>query len=278
MSAECLRSVLSSGQRSFAPFFVLGDPTPEISLQILLAAVRGGSQMIELGFPFSDPVADGPAIQAADQRALDAGVTVDLALQIMADARQQTDIPFNLLVYGNLIHKRGALQFATDAAAAGASSLLAPDIPLVESPDFAGAIAEGGLMPVAFAGPGTSADRLRRLSAAGAEMVYLTGVQGVTGARSDLPPSTTQAICTAIEASDTPVCAGFGLHKPQHVEACLKAGASVAIVGSYLANIVANTSDSTTLVETIENTCRSFARAADPVPDSSAERTGQDPC
>ena len=181
MSRARLRKRLRAG-RQVSPFLVLGDPTPALSLELAKAAVDAGADMLELGMPYGDPVADGPAIQAADVRALEGGTSTNEAIAILArihDAHPQ--IPKNLLVYGNLVHARGFDRFCADVSQAGAASLLVPDIPLEESAPLKKACGRAQLGHVQLVGPLTDPDRLRRIDRLADAFLYLVAHQGVTG-------------------------------------------------------------------------------------------------
>lgn len=239
MSLGMLRRSLASGGRHVSPFLVLGDPAPEISVELAVAAVKAGATMLELGFPFSDPCADGPAIQKAILRAREAGVSTDRAMEVMGKIRARCpDIPMNLLVYGNLVHARGFERFARDAVACGASSMLVPDIPLEEGGELFEACHASGLGIVQMVAPSTPADRIRRLDAAADAFLYVTGHQGITGASNERPKSVPSPVTRVKANADSPICLGFGLNSPEGIRDAFDAGASIAVVGSHLARVI----------------------------------------
>ncbi|MAG57521.1 MAG: tryptophan synthase subunit alpha [Planctomycetes bacterium] len=243
MSLASLQARLAQPDPSFSPFFVLGDPDPDTSLAIAQAAIRGGADMLEFGLPFSDPCADGPSVQTACSRALRAGMTVDQAFEIMRTLRSASDVPFNLLVYANLVHRRGPASFVADAVAAGASSLLVPDVPPEEGTELGAACHHAGLGLVHLAGPRTTTDRITALGDAATAFLYLAGRQGITGASEAVPDETLHAIRTAAAASTVPVCVGFGLKTRRHLADVFRAGARIAIVGSALVDVLASCLD-----------------------------------
>ncbi len=241
MSRALLKRVLKRGPQ-VSPFLVLGDPTPELSVVLARAAVDAGAGMIEIGFPYGDPVADGPAIQAADRRALAAGTSTSQAIDILGRIRETCPkTPLNLLVYGNLVHARGYDQFCEDVAEAGASSLLVPDICLEESQALKRACRHAKLGHVQLVGPLTSPERLQRIDRLADAFVYLVAHQGVTGVRNGDFGSVEQLVTRTATAMNAPVCLGFGLSQPDQIRKAFSAGARVAVVGSYLANIIGET-------------------------------------
>lgn len=237
MSRARLRAALRRGP-SVSPFLILGHPTPETSVELARAAVAAGAGMLEIGFPYSDPVADGPAIQQAARRALAAGVSTRSAFPLLGRVAEACpDTPLNLMVYGNLVHRLGYERFCAQAAACGGSSLLVPDIPVDEAGPIRSACRRAGLARVALAGPITPPDRLRRLSRA-SDLVYLAGFQGVTGVRKGGFDRVLERVRGAAVSVDRPLCLGFGISTGSQVAAAFSAGARVAVVGSHLARLV----------------------------------------
>lgn len=245
----CLKRLLIEGP-SVSPFLVLGDPTPELSLELAKAAVTAGARMLEIGFPYGDPVADGPAIQAADVRALAGGTSTTKAIALLArvhDACPRT--PLNLLVYGNLVHARGFDRFASEVVEAGASSLLVPDVPLEESRPLKRACWASGIAHVQLVGPLTSGERLKRIDRMADGFLYLVAHQGITGVRSGDFGSVEALVSRTSAAVRNPLCLGFGLSKREQIEHAFRAGARIAVVGSHLANVIGRAWDATDVPE-----------------------------
>jgi tryptophan synthase alpha chain len=218
---------------------VLGDPTPELSLELAKTAVDAGAGALEIGFPYGDPVADGPAIQRADMRALSSGTSTASAMRLLArfhEARPKT--PLNLLVYGNLVHAYGFERFTKDASAAGASSLLVPDVPLEESAPLKRACRKAVLAHVQLVGPLTAAERLKRIDRMADGFLYLVAHQGITGVRAGDFSEVEALVSRTVSAVRNPVCLGFGLSKSEQVARAFASGARLAVVGSYLANVI----------------------------------------
>lgn len=238
MSFERLRKRLREG-RQVSPFLVLGDPDPELSVELAAAAVDLGAGMLEIGFPYSDPVADGPAIQRADMRSLAAGTSTRSAIDILRRIHARCpDTPLNLLVYANLVHARGCERFCDEVSEAGASSLLVPDVCLEESRGLRRACRDSGLAHVQLVGPLTNEERLGRIDRAATGFVYLVAHQGVTGVRDGGFESVTELVRRTASRLDKPLCVGFGLSRREHLERVFDAGARLGVVGSYLADVI----------------------------------------
>ncbi len=237
MSLSALRAALRRGP-AVSPCLVLGDPTPELTVALARAAVDAGAPALEVEFPFSDPVADGPAIQAAVQRALAGGTSTRAAFALLgriADACP--GIPLNLLVYGNLVHRIGYQRFAGQAADSGASTLLVTDIPLEESAPLRRACRGAGLGHVELAGPLTPEGRLQRLAKV-SSFVYLAGFQGVTGVRRGGFDAMLHRVSEVADMVEVPICVGFGLSERAQIVRAFGAGARIAVVGSHLVRVV----------------------------------------
>jgi tryptophan synthase alpha chain len=237
--AACFEALRARNEKAFVPFFVIGDPDYRTSLQSVRAALDAGADMLELGIGFSDPIADGPSIQAADLRALHAGMTVDRCFRLIEEIRRRSDVPIGLLVYYNLVLRRGVARFCRQAAAAGVDGILAADVPIEE----AGPVVEGcraaGIDPIFMVAPTTTEERLRKILMHASGFLYLVALLGVTGARGDLHPETIRLVRKVRSRTDLPLCVGFGISRPEHVRAVGRAGADGAIVGSAIVNLIA---------------------------------------
>jgi len=233
-----LQNALAAGGGHVSPFLMLGDPTPDVCVELCRELVAAGASMLELGLPYADPSADGPVVQAAGLRARAAGVSTDEALWTLARIRAACpSTPCNLLVYGNLVHARGYDRFCRDAVAAGASSLLVPDMPLEEGALLRRAATTHGLGNVLLAGPRTPDARLVAIAAASDAFVYLAGHQGITGAHDS--GETRAATVTRVRRIVTgPLCVGFGLRTRSQLQAVHEHGAEIAVVGSHLLRVL----------------------------------------
>ncbi len=235
----CFQALRVRREKAFIPFFVIGDPDYKTSLKAVRAALEAGADMLELGIGFSDPIADGPSIQAADLRALHAGMTVDRCFEFIEEVRGFSDVPMGLLVYYNLLLRRGVGRFCRQAGKAGLDGILAADVPIEE----AGPVIEGckssGIDPIFMVTPMTTEERLQKILVHADGFLYLVALLGVTGARGDLHPDALRMIRRVRSRTDLPLCVGFGISRPEHVRALGRAGADGAIVGSAIVNLIA---------------------------------------
>lgn len=197
------------------------------------AAVRGGATALELGIPYSDPLADGPTIQRAAQRALEAGMTPRGALDVLAEIHARVDVPLIPMTYGAIVEAYGAEPFCRDAAGAGAEALIVADVPPEESDELRAAARRVDVDLVHLVAPTSRPERIAAAAATSRGFVYLVAAVGTTGARESLD----ERMATLIEQSraaapTTPLIAGFGVSRPEHIAALLEAGADGAIVAS----------------------------------------------
>lgn len=217
----------------FVPFLVLGDPDPVTSLELVRALVRGGADALELGIPFSDPVADGPVIQAAATRALANGTQVRHGWEIITAIRAESPgIPIGLLVYANLVLHQSAGTFYRDAARAGVDSVLIADLPLREAAPVDTVAESHGIAPVHIAPPNADSRRLVAIARASRGYVYVTSRPGVTGADDRLDQGSARVISELRNAGAPPALLGFGISRPAHVRQAFELGAAGAISGS----------------------------------------------
>jgi len=239
---------------AFVPFLMLGDPDPDTSLDLVRALVRGGADALEVGIPFSDPVADGPVIQAAATRALARGARVQDAWEILATVREEfPEIPIGLLVYANLVLHRSAEIFYRDAAGAGVDSVLIADLPLREAAPVDVIAESHGIAPVHIAPPNADVDRLAAIGRASKGYVYVTSRPGVTGADDRLDEGSARIITELGKAGAPPALLGFGISRPSHVRQALDLGAAGAISGSAVVRKVeANLNDREEMIRAVE--------------------------
>ena len=224
----------SVGRCALMPFVMAGDPDLETTAATLMALQEAGADLIELGIPYSDPLADGPVIQAAASRALAAGTTPAGALALLESLRGRLTVPVVLFTYSNPLLNRGMEGFCDAAAAAGAAGLVVPDLPLEEAEKLSTLAAARGLDLVLLVAPTTPLERMARIHAASRGFTYLVSVTGVTGVRTALQERVGGLVGQLKAQGDTPVAVGFGISAPEQARQVRDWGADGAIVGSAL--------------------------------------------
>jgi tryptophan synthase alpha chain len=222
-----------AGETGLVAYLTAGDPTLEASRAIALAVAEAGADVIELGVPFSDPIADGPTIQRASERALASATTLARVIELVAELREKTATPLVLFGYFNPILQMGVEKFARSAAEAGADGALVTDLIPEEAGDYRRTLRDAGLDTIFLAAPTTSAERLVRIAEASSGFLYLISRTGVTGAREKLPADLAELAARARQASRLPLAVGFGISRPEHVRV-LHGLADAAVVGSAL--------------------------------------------
>jgi tryptophan synthase alpha chain len=226
-------------QGALVPFVTLGDPSVASSLNIIRSLIAGGADALELGLPFSDPVADGPTIQQAAIRALAAGVSQADCFHIISTIRAEyPQLPIGLLVYANLVVSNGADAFYQRCQQAGVDSVLIADVPVREGERFNSLARSYGIAPIYIAPPDASAERLAEVAARSEGYVYLLSRAGVTGADTTLQAPAARVISALKAANSAPPLLGFGISTPEHVQAAIAAGAAGAISGSAVVKII----------------------------------------
>ncbi len=220
------------------PFFVIGDPDEKTSLELIKTAIDAGADILELGIPFSDPIADGPTIQKADIRALRAGMTPRKALDFIAKITAYKSIPIGLLVYYNLINHYGVEKFFNDFKASGGTSVLVADISIDDADEIALPALKAGLETVFMATPNTAKDRLKRIADKTTGFIYTVSLLGTTGERSALSDRVKPLIANLKSITDKPVCVGFGISSAEHAVAVASAGADGVIIGSRVVRCI----------------------------------------
>jgi tryptophan synthase alpha chain len=254
--------VKNKKEGAFIPFIVAGDPDFETSLEIVKTYVESGADGLEIGFAFSDPVADGPTVQAADIRALDSGITTIKGFEFIRKIREFTSIPIGLLVYYNLIYKMGIDEFYKTAKESGVNAILAADLPPEEAQDAIIASKNHGVQQIFMVAQTTSNERLDKISEICSGFLYVVAVMGVTGARKDLKLSTVELVERVKNHSNLPVVVGFGISKSEHVKNVINSGADGAIVASALLNIITeNLQDKKRMLDKISSFCNQLKAA-----------------
>ncbi|HSD79380.1 MAG TPA: tryptophan synthase subunit alpha [Solirubrobacteraceae bacterium] len=248
-----------AGRAALMPYLMGGFPDLDASRAIGEAYADGGADLVELGLPFSDPLADGPVIQMAGSRALRAGTTVDGVLEVARALSRR--VPVVLMGYVNLVLARGVERFAADAAAAGASGLIVPDLPFEEAPAVLGACDASGLALVPLVAPTTPGERLALIGARARGFVYTVSLAGTTGERAALADAYAELVARVRAATSVPVALGFGISTPEHAAQAAAAGADGVIVGSRLVRAAAEAAGPAAAASAVRELVAGFAAA-----------------
>jgi tryptophan synthase alpha chain len=238
--AEVFQKLKTQGDGALIGYVTAGDPEPKFTPGIAEALVKGGVDILELGVPFSDPIADGPTIQAASVRALKAGTTPKMVLGMAGDIKRKCGVPVVILTYYNPVFRMGLERFFRLAKSFGVDGVVVPDLPVEEAEAYREAAGGCGVDTIFLAAPSTSNERLRRIVECTSGFLYVVSHFGVTGAREALAASTVKLVKRVLPFTRgrVPLAVGFGVSKPEHVKRIIGAGADGVIVGSAFVNIV----------------------------------------
>ena len=225
-------------KKAFIAFLTAGDPDFETSVKNFKAVAEAGADLIEIGIPFSDPIAEGPVIQEADIRALEAGMTTDKVFDLLKEVRKDVDIPIVFMTYANPVFHYGADRFFKNASEAGADGIIIPDCPFEERHEFDEVAAKYGMDFISMIAP-TSEDRIKEIASQAKGFIYVVSSLGVTGVRSEIKTDLESIVKLIKEATDTPAAIGFGISTPEQSAKMSKVADGV-IVGSAMVRIVAS--------------------------------------
>jgi tryptophan synthase alpha chain len=253
--AEAFARLRSERRPGLVTYTTAGDPDLARSTEILKALDRAGADVLEVGVPFSDPLADGPVIQRATERALAAGGNLRSALSMIEAVRPHVTAPIVVFSYVNPLMRMGMDAFAASAARAGADGVLALDLPIEEAGSFREALARAGLDTIFLLSPTTTDARIRRAAELGSGFLYGISRLGVTGARDRVAAGAESLVRRIRQQTSMPVALGFGISRPEHV-AEVAAYADAAVVGSALVSTIADASGSPTLIDRVEEYVR----------------------
>jgi tryptophan synthase alpha chain len=232
--SQCFASLRSRSQCALIPFITAGDPDLETTAQALRVLDRSGADIIELGVPYSDPLADGSVIQAAATRALQRGTRLEQVVELVQDASAEIKSPIVLFTYYNPILNRGITPFLKRIAEAGVAGLVVPDLPLEEADVLLQPAKELGIEVVLLVAPTSSPERIAAIARQSQGFIYLVSVTGVTGARSQVQGRVKDLLTQIRAVTDKPIGVGFGISQPEHATQVRAWGADAAIVGSAL--------------------------------------------
>ncbi len=243
--SETFQKLKKRKEAALIGYVTAGDPEPNYTPQIAEALIRGGVDILELGLPFSDPIADGPTIQAASVRALKAGTKPKKVLDIAKQIRAKHDVPVVVMTYYNPVFRMGLDSFFHTAKACMVDGVIVPDLPVEEASDYKKAADACGVDTIFLAAPSTSNERLSKIVACTSGFLYLVSHFGVTGAKAAVENSTLQLVKRVLSFTTgrVPLAVGFGISKPEHVKSVVEAGADAVIVGSAFVNIINRNSE-----------------------------------
>ena len=241
------------------PYIMGGWPDMATSAAVFRAFVAAGCRVVEIGIPYSDPVADGPTIQRASERALEKGVNTDQVLSMIAEVAAESDVSPVLMVYYNLIYRYGIKRFAHAARRAGVEGLIVPDLTVEESRDWLEAADDYGIDTIFLASPTSSDERLARIGALAKGFVYAVSLTGVTGARAALPEYLTEFVARVRANTKLPVAVGFGISQPEQAAEVARSADGV-IIGSAIIDMIEQTPKER-LAETISDFGAGFLSA-----------------
>jgi tryptophan synthase alpha chain len=243
------------GRKGLIAYLTAGDPSPAQTPELVEALVSGGADLIELGVPFSDPVADGPVIQRAGERALAAGTTLAGVLEMAREIRERSEVPLLLFTYLNPVLRYGLDRLAKDAAETGIDGCLLTDASVEEAHEYIGAMHQHGLDTVFLAAPTSTDRRLRLVAQYSTGFVYLVSRTGVTGERDSLSAAVAPLVNSMRAITDLPLAVGFGISRPEHV-AQVAAQADAVVVGSALVRVIEKHAGSPHLARELESFVR----------------------
>jgi tryptophan synthase alpha chain len=249
------RDLRREGRPGLVTYVTAGDPDLERSREILVRLARAGADIVEVGVPFSDPLADGPVIQRATERAIAAGTTLVKVLGLVSDVRSLISAPIVIFSYANPILRMGLDEFVSRARQAGVDGVLTLDVPPEEAGQFREALSRARIDTIFLLSPTTSAARIRRAAAVGTGFLYGISRLGVTGAREQLSDSARELAQRVRQETAMPLALGFGLSRPEHVRE-VSAFADAAVVGSALVNVIAEHGQSPKLLDEVERYVR----------------------
>lgn len=253
--AGTFAQIRANGHPGLVTYVTAGDPDLPRSADVLRAIARAGADVLEIGVPFSDPLADGPVIQRATERALAAGTTLVRVLDMVAALRAEVTVPLVIFSYANPILRLGSERFADRAQAAGVDGVLVLDLPIEEADDFRGMMAARGVDTIFLLSPTTTDARIRRAASLGSGFLYAISRLGVTGARDRVATGAREMVQRIRAVSDLPVALGFGLSRPEHVRE-VGQWADAAVVGSALVNVIAEAGRAPDLITRVEEYVR----------------------
>lgn len=246
---ERFAALRERGEGALVPFISAGDPDLDTTAALIRVLAEAGADAIELGVPFSDPIAEGPTIQKSSERALASGTTLRHILQLVKEVRPEVEIPIVLMGYANPFFTMGEEGFAAAAAEVGVDGVIVPDLPPEEGASFYGAVEAAGIDPILLAAPTTTPERLAELAGRSRGFLYYVALTGVTGARARMAADLEAGVRRARELTDVPVLVGFGVSTPEQVAEIGRFADGVVVGSALIDRICAESSDRAALLD-----------------------------
>jgi tryptophan synthase alpha chain len=234
------KDLRAAGRKAFMPFITAGDPDLEFTAALLTEVVRRGANLCELGIPYSDPIADGPVIQASYTRALATHIKLAQILDMVRQTSPKLSAPLVTMVSYAIIHRHGPARYVADAKAAGVAGAIVPDLPVEESSELAEICRQADFSLIQLVTPTTPRERALRIAASSSGFLYYVSVTGITGERTTLPADLLENVAWLRKQTPLPICIGFGISRPEHVK-MLSPVADGLIVGSAIVRQIAET-------------------------------------
>ena len=237
---------------AFIPYICGGDPNLDITRKLVLTLDKAGADIIELGVPFSDPIADGPTIQKASERALENRVTLSQLLQLVADLRTETDVPIVLMGYYNPIFVMGLEEFFTKARSVGVDGIIIPDLPIEESDPIQRIAAQYDIKVIFLVAPTSTVERMTKIAKSGGGFIYCVSVPGVTGTRREISTDVVPMITELRKHTKTPICVGFGISNSEQARSISDIADGVVVGSAIIDQIESNLGNETNIIESVE--------------------------
>jgi len=235
---ETFKALREQRRVAFIPYVTAGDPDADATVDVAVALHDSGADLVELGVPYSDPLADGPTIQDAFTRALSGGFRLADTFGVARRIRESTDVPLLAMVSYSLVYRYGCERFVTDAQASGIDGAIVPDLTVEDGTEFLDLAASRDFATVMLVAPTTEPDRERAIVERSTGFIYCISVVGITGARESLPPELSDHLARLRKLTDKPICVGFGVSRPEHVKMVAR-DADGVIVGSAIVKLIA---------------------------------------
>ena len=251
-----IQTIFQNRTEKIIPFLTAGYPSKEDILYMVLAAEKSGAAMVELGMPFSDPLADGPVIQESSQKAIENGVTINWILETVSDIRKQSEIPIALMGYINPILKFGLTKFTKSCSDAGVDGLIIPDLPPEEADDYVTSSKINGISPILLVAPNTPEKRIQKISKLGGDLIYCVAILGITGGRGSVGDQLISYLNRVEKNSNCPFIVGFGIKEREDIVE-INQIAHGAVVGSAIIHEMQNSNNP---VEVIKNYIEKLSR------------------